>query len=70
MNAQSLSRGINVGSSFCGPQGKQEKNADLQGSAPLFEEDFGVLGIKKELNCVPMLPDLMQKGVYLSYTLH
>jgi len=26
-----------------------------------------VLGVKKELNCVPMLPDLMQKGVYLSY---
>lgn len=26
-----------------------------------------MLGVKKELNCVPMLPDLMQKGVCLSY---
>ena len=27
-----------------------------------------LLGVKKELNCDPMLPDLMQKGVYVSYT--
>ncbi len=32
------------------------------------EEDSGLLGVKKELNCVPMQPDLMQKGVYVSYT--
>jgi hypothetical protein len=44
-------------------------NADHQGSAPSFEEDSGVLGVKKELNCVPILLRLMQMGVYLSYTL-
>jgi hypothetical protein len=44
-------------------------NADHQGSAPSFEEDSGVLGVKKELNCVPILLRLMQKGVYSSYTL-
>ena len=33
------------------------------GSAPSFEEDSGVLGVKKELNCVPILLRLMQKGV-------
>jgi hypothetical protein len=43
-------------------------NADHQGSAPSFEEDSGVLGVKKEINCVPIMPGLMQKGVYLSYT--
>ena len=43
-------------------------NADHQGSAPSFEEDSGVLGVKKELNCVPILLRLMQKGVYSSYT--
>jgi hypothetical protein len=37
-----------------------------QGSAPSFEEDSGVLGVKKELNCVPILLRLMQKGVYSS----
>ena len=47
---------------------KQEKNADLQGSAPSFEEDFGLLEVNKELNCVPILLVLMQNGVYLSYT--
>jgi len=32
-----------------------------------FEEDSGVLGVKKELNCVPILLGLMQKSIYLSY---
>ena len=45
-----------------------QMNADHQGSAPSFEEDSGVLGVKKELNCVPILLGLMQKGVYLSCT--
>jgi len=36
------------------------------GSAPSFEEDPGVLGVKKELNCVPILLRLKQKGVYSS----
>jgi hypothetical protein len=41
--------------------------ADMhQGSAPSFEEDSGVLGVKKELNCVPILLRSMQKGVYSS----
>ena len=30
----------------------RSKNADLQGSAPSFEEDSGVLRVKKELNCI------------------
>ena len=49
--------------------GKQAKNAEHQGSAPSFEEDSGLLGVKKEINCVPIMLGLMQKGVYLSYTL-
>jgi hypothetical protein len=36
--------------------------------APSFEEDFAVLGVKRELNCVPILLRLMQKGVYSPYT--
>jgi hypothetical protein len=35
--------------------GKQEMNADHQGSAPSFEDGSGVLGVKKALNCVPIL---------------
>jgi len=38
------------------------------GSAPSFEEDSGVLGVKKELGRVPILLGLMQKGVYATYT--
>jgi len=41
---------------------------ELQGSAPSFEEDSGEIGVKKELNCAPILLGLMQKSVYLSYT--
>jgi hypothetical protein len=47
---------------------KQAKNAELQGSAPSFEEDSGEIGVKREPNCVPILLGLMQKSVYLSYT--
>jgi hypothetical protein len=31
----------------------------MPSSAPSFEEDSGVLGVKKELNCVPILLRLM-----------
>jgi hypothetical protein len=34
------------------------------GSAPSFEEGSGVLGVKKELTCVPILLRLMQKGLF------
>jgi len=44
-------------------------NAELQGSAPSFEEDPGEIVVEKEPNCVPILLGLMQKSVYLSYTL-
>ena len=32
-----------------------------------LEEDSGMLGVNKEFNRVPLLPDLMPKGIYLSY---
>lgn len=55
--------------SYRAKAGKQAKNAELQGSAPSFEEDSGEIGVEKDSNCVPILLGLMQKSVYLSNTL-
>jgi len=65
---QRRSRCRGIGGSENGPGRKTGKERGSSGQWPSFEEDSRVLGVKNELNCVPMLPDLMHKDVYLSYT--